>query len=205
MFRTLFFRTLPGLSLQPESLWHELEAAYQEPQRHYHTLAHLDALAEVLAPLWTEVDDAATLVLAIAYHDAVYDPARPDNEERSAELAAARTDGFLAAPQQQRLRRHILATKAHQPAGDPDTDLFTDADLSILGAPADSYDRYAADVRAEYSIYPDALYRPGRAAVLRRFLAADRVFKTPYFYNQYEASARANLQRELSRLEAPDS
>ncbi|MFD2921463.1 hypothetical protein ACFS6H_17175 [Terrimonas rubra] len=94
----------------------------------------------------------------------------------------------------------ILATKAHQASTDPDTNYFTDADLSILGQPWEVYETYYKNVRKEYAMYPDFLYNPGRKKVLQHFLSMDRIFKTNHFFGLLEAPARANLQREWTLL-----
>ncbi|MDX2245424.1 MAG: hypothetical protein SF052_01505 [Bacteroidia bacterium] len=80
---------------------------------------------------------------------------------------------------------------------DNDTNLFTDADLSILGQKREIYHAYSTNVRKEYAIYPDILYNPGRKKVLQHFLAMEQIFKTPHFQEKYEAQARANLEEEL--------
>jgi predicted metal-dependent HD superfamily phosphohydrolase len=97
-------------------------------------------------------------------------------------------------------RAHILATKAHVMSANHDSNLFTDADLSILGAPADEYMQYTGQIRKEYRYYPDLVYKPGRKKVLRHFLEMERIFKTDYFFAQYEKQARANIETELQRL-----
>src|SRR5258708_12499884 len=58
----------------------DMIARYAEPHRHYHTIEHVRALL----PLVSGIDAS----LAVWFHDAIYDTARTDNEERSAELAA---------------------------------------------------------------------------------------------------------------------
>lgn len=76
-------------------LWEKYIAArYTEPQRHYHTLAHLEEMLrrldefEANAPAAHRLPAGGTqrlvLELALLFHDAVYDPQRGDNEERSA-------------------------------------------------------------------------------------------------------------------------
>lgn len=90
---------------------------YTEPQRHYHNVRHLEEMLGHLrtyetqhgwhgdyAPALVDEADKSTsgcasrsgvqrewsgtvLLLSILFHDAVYDPKRGDNEEKSAELA----------------------------------------------------------------------------------------------------------------------
>ena len=83
-----------------------------------------------------------------------------------------------------------------------DTNRFCDADLGILGASRADYDAYAAQIRAEYSRYPDDLYIPGRAAVLRKLLDQPALFKTAAFRERWEGGARTNIARELTQLRA---
>lgn len=93
-----------------------------------------------------------------------------------------------------------MATKDHRSAADPDTDLLTDADLAVLGRDWPVYKAYSEKIRREYAIYPDALYKPGRKAVLQHFLAMERIFKTTYFYDRFEKQSRQNLQQEYDGL-----
>ncbi len=178
-----------------------LTAAYGGSGRRYHTLAHLEALFADLTPFAHLVDDWDTLLFTLFYHDAVYNTLKTDNEEQSAALAR-RYMAELGAPETMicRCEAQILATKSHAAAADPDTNLFTDADLAILGQPWAVYSRYAGQIRREYRMYPDLLYRPGRKKVLTHFLAMPYIYKTPQFAARYEASARANLARELAGL-----
>jgi hypothetical protein len=50
-----------------------------------------------------------------------------------------------------------------------------DIDLSILGGDAVALDHYEAGMRQEHPDVPEALSQPGRAAILERFLARDRL------------------------------
>ena len=97
-------------------------------------------------------------------------------------------------------RNIILATKAHDQSDDPDTNYFTDADLSILGKPKTEYFNYTQAIRKEYKVLPDLIYKPGRIRVIRHFLEMERIYKSEYFYKQYELSARQNLKDELRML-----
>jgi predicted metal-dependent HD superfamily phosphohydrolase len=183
-----------------------LIAAYGEPHRRYHTVEHLDAVLTTLDELTRPRPPTAASRLATWFHDAVYDPARFDNEERSAamaeaELAELGTDGRLVAE----VAALVLATKGHDVAGDEpagtDHHEMLDADMAILGSPPAAYVRYADAIRAEYGHLPDEVFRPGRAAVLRGFLARPTLFLTAAALERFEASARHNLAEELARLD----
>jgi predicted metal-dependent HD superfamily phosphohydrolase len=192
-----------GADPVPAGLYNQLVAAYSEEQRQYHTLQHL---RECLAHL----DAAASLALhpaevelALWFHDAVYDPLRNDNEERSAEWAwrsilAAGCGEDLA----QRVQALVLATKGHSASDDADTRLLLDIDLAILGAAPARFDEYERQIRAEYAHVTEAEYRFGRAEVLAAFLGRPRVYLTAAFHDALEHRARENLGRSLSALQA---
>jgi predicted metal-dependent HD superfamily phosphohydrolase len=202
MFKAEFFKSILHYTTarQSEELWQEIETAYKAKGRHYHTLNHLDNLVAELTPFQSQFQLWDTIVFAIAYHDVIYSIVKKENEEQSAVLAMKRLQSF-GFDERQMAHCHtlIMATKKHEP-GDHETNLFTDADLSILGAKPDDYTRYAAQVRAEYSIYPDVIYNPGRKKMLKHFLSMRRIFKTTQFFDRYETTARLNLQHELIQL-----
>lgn len=182
-------------------LWEEVETAHSGARRHYHTLRHLENLLLQLQAVKDQIQHWDAILFTLYYHDIVYNPLKDNNEEKSAELAVARLR-TLGAPAElvQRCQQHILATKKHLFNTDPDTNYFTDADLSGLGQDWPLYSAYAEGVRKEYSIYPDLIYKPGRKKVLQHFLQMDRIFKTDYFYSMLETSAKRNLQKELEGL-----
>jgi predicted metal-dependent HD superfamily phosphohydrolase len=184
-----------------EQYWLEIEKAYTGKKRHYHNLTHLEQLWQQLLPLKTEIKDWDTLLFSLFYHDVVYNVRRQDNEEKSAELAKQRLQALPYPPEGiDKCVAQILATKSHTLSPDSDTNLFTDADLAILGQDWSTYHLYTQQVRREYSIYPDLLYKPGRKKVLQHFLNMERIFKTTHFYTLYEQNARNNLNREIAEL-----
>lgn len=182
-------------------LWEEIEAAHSAPKRHYHTLKHLENLLYQLEAVKDQIQNWDAVLFTLYYHDIVYNPLKDNNEEKSAELAAARLSA-LAVPAglSQLCKQQILATKKHLFNTDQDTNYFTDADLSVLGQDWHVYSAYAEGVRKEYSIYPDLIYKPGRKKVLQHFLQMDRIYKTDHFYKMLETSAKRNLQQELDGL-----
>ena len=182
-----------------DELWQEVVKAHSSPGRHYHTLQHLEDLHAQLAEVRSALQDPDAVLLAIVYHDLTYRVSRKDNEERSAEVMLERMLVALDLPGPMVLRAaaHIRATRRHEASADPDTDLFTDADLSILGSSRERYKLYTQQVRWEYRRYPDLLYKPGRRKVLAHFLAMPHIFKTTYFRDRYEEQARLNMEAEL--------
>ncbi|PSK89457.1 HD domain-containing protein [Taibaiella chishuiensis] len=181
--------------------WQQLEAAYSAGGRHYHTLNHLSQLLADLGEVQHQFHDPDAVWFSLYYHDIVYEVRADDNEAQSAVQAGDMMQRIgVPAGRVAQCRQLILATAHHRATNDKDTDLFTDADLAILGRDEAAYDRYSLQVRSEYAVFPDALYLPGRKAVLARFLAMPRIFKTEHFSDRFETQARLNLRREHDRL-----
>jgi predicted metal-dependent HD superfamily phosphohydrolase len=185
----------------------EIRCAYCEPHRHYHTLDHIAALLALLGGHAYGARDRDALTLAILFHDVVYDPARQDNEQASAALAARRLVHLGFAPDLvAKVARYILATRHDVPAGsieDTDLALLLDLDLSILAAAHEEYRAYAQAVRREYAFVPDLLYRPGRRRVLEGLLARERIYATDSLSARWEQPARTNLAAEIAELSLP--
>lgn len=184
-----------------QELWIEVEKNYLKQDRHYHNLDHLEDVYYQLEPIKCQISNWNMVLFSIFYHDIIYNTLRSNNEEKSAELAEKRmTQISMAKGEIALCIQHILATKSHIVSSDNDTNYFTDADLSILGQSWSRYDRYANNIRKEYAIYPDVLYNSGRKKVLQHFIKMNRIYKTPFFYEKYEAQAKVNLQKELDIL-----
>jgi predicted metal-dependent HD superfamily phosphohydrolase len=177
----------------------EPAAHYAEPHRRYHDLAHVRQVVRDAVAL-TEGRDRALVALAAWAHDVVYE-GRPGADERaSAAWARARlTEAGLAAADVARVEGLVLATADHTaPPGDRAAQALLDADLAILAAGPEEYERYRRAVRAEYAHVTDDQWRAGRAAVLRSLLAKDPLY---LLAGHWEAAARRNLAAELAGLE----
>ena len=184
-----------------QTLWVQIEEAYSSKSRHYHNLIHLEHVIKELEEAREQIQDWDTVLFAAYYHDIVYNPTDGDNEERSAAIASKNLKAIgYPSSKIDACTTLILATKSHTDTDDIDTALFTDADLAILGQQLERYKLYTQHIRTEYSMYPDVLYYPGRATVLRHFLQMKRIFKTDHFYRKYELQARENISWELERL-----
>jgi predicted metal-dependent HD superfamily phosphohydrolase len=182
-------------------LWNEIETNYSGKKRHYHTLLHLENLLQQLNNVKKQIKDWDTVLFTLYYHDIIYNPLKTTNEEKSAEFAQNRMQSVgVPQPIINNCANQILATKKHLLSADNDTNFFTDADLSILGQPWGVYEKYYQQVRKEYVLYPDLIYNPGRKKVLQHFLQMQKIFKTNYFFERFEAQAKENVEKELKLI-----
>lgn len=141
------------------------------PERRWHGLLHHALMLRAINRSPHRGAERRRLILAVLFHDIVYDATRGDNEEASAEVARA----WVIADDADTVARLILATKRHDLATDPVTRNLLEADLSVLWTPsARLYAFYAAGIRTEYAHVPEAAYRTGRAAIMMRLRAASR-------------------------------
>ncbi|OQP54619.1 hypothetical protein A4H97_21890 [Niastella yeongjuensis] len=192
----------PALS---DRLFNELEKKYTTTRRHYHNLAHIQALLAFCESYEHELRDADVVAFSVFYHDIIYNVLRKDNEPRSAQLAVKRLQALSVPPEKtEQVKLYIEATQTHAittaVTHTGDLQLFLDFDMSILGADWAAYEAYTRQVRREYRIYPDKVYYPGRKQFLQHCLQTGHVFQTPVFCEQYEARARENMARELTTL-----
>jgi predicted metal-dependent HD superfamily phosphohydrolase len=186
----------------PGPIGADLLRRYGEPHRRYHTTEHLAEVLDHVDELAAEADDVDAVRLAAWFHDAVYDPSRGDNEERSAVLAERMlADTDLPAGTVAEVARLVRLTTTHDPEdGDRNGAVLCDADLAVLAAPPERYAAYAASVREEYAAVPDEAFRAGRAEILESLLELPALFRTAPARERWEAAARHNLRTELMLL-----
>ncbi|MEI9421859.1 hypothetical protein O7A70_11825 [Mesorhizobium sp. Cs1299R1N1] len=189
-----------------DALKTELSALYAAEERHYHNLAHIEAMLALARDYRGELGDPEAVEAAIWFHDAIYDSRAKDNEARSAALAEKKLAGRIDAGRMGRISAMILATATHQlplfddAAAIRDASLFLDMDLSILGAAPEAFDAYEHAVRREYGWVEEPMWRAGRGAVLKTFLARPHIFHTQEFRQRFEPQARLNIARSLQAL-----
>lgn len=178
----------------PAGTYGQLLAAYREPQRHYHTLQHLEECFRLALELRPQMDRPAELLLALWFHDAVYDVQGRDNEARSADWAdramlAAGVDGDSRA----RVRELVMATRHDALPCSHDAAILTDIDLAILAAPAARFAEYERQIRAEYAWVPDEVFSVKRREILLGFLRREHIYLAPALQARFEEAARRNL------------
>ena len=156
---------LAGDSPTSRTEWAAIVAAWSEPHRRYHDLAHLAAVLGLVGELVAAADDPDAVRLAALYHDIAYEPERTDNEEVSAARARVGLRGLVPDARVDEVERLVLLTAGHDPApDDANGAVLCDADLAVLAGPPDAYATYASAVR-------DRVRPPLRRGVHRR---ADR-------------------------------
>jgi predicted metal-dependent HD superfamily phosphohydrolase len=182
----------------------DLDTRYGEEHRRYHTREHLQAVLDLVDEWSADAGEPDTVRLAAWFHDAVYDPQRADNEERSARLASRMlADTDLPDDTVAEVARLVRLTETHAPDDDDrNGHVLCDADLAILGSDSERYAAYTAAVREEYAFVPEEFYRAGRAEVLRGLLELPTLFHTPAARDRFESQARRNMETELMLLKA---
>jgi len=205
LFERSWRRAWTGIGAKGEglALRDALLDAWNEPQRHYHTLRHLhDCLASFeIEPAMAMTEHPAEVEIALWFHDAVYDPRAADNEQRSADWATqALSEASVDAAALVRVHALVMATRhAVEPEG-RDAEVLVDIDLAILGAGRERFDEYEVEVREEYAWVPGPVFRHKRRQILAEFLARPRIYATPLFAERLEAAARDNLAHALAAL-----
>jgi len=183
-----------------------LQKRYGEAQRHYHTWQHIEALLGHFQTIADQLNDPDSVLWALYWHDAIYDPQASDNEDKSADLLLEMAASDLPTASLTRADRIIRATKQHLvPAGlaaedQADLELFLDIDLSILAASPSAFDAYETHIRHEYAFVPEPVYVQARRAILQGFLKRDRLYFSDFFFAQWEAQARSNLSCSIEQL-----
>ncbi len=198
----------------------DLRRRMAAPGRRYHGLRHI-------AELWTrhlalgrgsglhEPRVALMVASAIAFHDAVLQPGRTDNERASAALWREAAAPALPAEEVDWVAGTIEATADHLAAaeailagnGSAAPPLLAcarlwvlDLDLSPLGERPGVFGRNTKLLRLEHPDLDAAAWRRLLRAFLARLHAAPRLYRTPTVGAAFEAQAKANIARALSRL-----
>jgi len=177
------------------SLLLDLTRRYQEPQRHYHTLEHVAAMLHQGRQFPLDEEQ----VMAVWFHDAVYDPQSDQNEQKSARLASkwlAKAGWEVEAIE--RVGRMVLDTRGHLPSS-AQSEPVLDLDLMTLAVTWPAFEANTAAIRAEYAHVPDADFAAGRSAFFEKLLERDKLFYTPWG-QALDEPARANLRRAIDEL-----
>jgi len=178
-----------------------LYGRYSEPHRKFHNLQHIEHCLEEYMPVRRFLDYPDELEFALWFHDIVYDTNAKDNEERSAEMAY---DVAIGAGMSERFANRVyslvMVTKHSSLPEVKDEQFMADIDLSGMGRLEEEYDKVERAIREEYKEIPDGVFKPGRSAILRRFLGRPHIYSTGFFRQKYEEQARRNMERAIVNL-----
>lgn len=179
--------TQPGLG-------ERLLAAWSEPHRVYHDVRHL---AHCLTSLNLLAEAEPVVVLALWFHDAVYQGRPGRDEHESARLAESCLGGVLSRAEVSEVARLILLTASHDAdSRDVRGQLMCDADLAVLALPEPRYHTYVRDVRLEYSQLPAEQFRVGRTRVVAGLLGRESIYSSDSGRRLWQDAAAGNLAAE---------
>lgn len=201
-FQSLWRRCLnEGATDTSAEIHQRLVNAYNEPQRHYHMLIHIEHCLSMFDQCKSLVTNPDALELAIWFHDVIFEPGNFDNEARSAELyqllsAQTHNTEFRAL-----VGRLIIAT-LHDGGSleDSDAAYMVDIDLSSFGLPWEDFLRDSQDLRKESAHLNDAEYYRKQGEFRSRLQARPRFYLTDYFCQRYEQQAHDNLSRYFTQV-----
>ena len=176
---------------------------YSERKRYYHNLVHINAMLKQASENKNNIQNYDEILFAIWFHDIIYKATSKNNEEKSADFAKSTlkkiSNGKINIDNVYQL---IMSTKTHEIVLTKNNDnaFLLDFDLSILGQSWELYQTYIQNIRKEYKIYPDLLYKPARKKVLEHFLNRENLFFTEKYQDLFEVNARKNLEHEIQLL-----
>ena len=194
----------------------ELTRRMRAPDRFYHRDEHLALLWQRHRSLGRNSAFQAPrlnrlIASAIAFHDAVLDTTRSDNEAASAVLwrEMAGAAGQLSPDEIDWVAVTIEGTARHL-APWPAEGLLErariwvlDLDLTPLGERPEVFLRDSQRLRAEHMHLDAAAWRRKRLGFLAQLAGAPCLFRTGVIADTFEVPARANLRRELAGWPSP--
>ncbi|KHF78068.1 hypothetical protein PJ15_1125 [Acinetobacter sp. neg1] len=179
---------------EPQKIFNKLIAAYSEKQRSYHRVQHLYECLVLLESIRANLNDTNAVVLALWFHDTVYDPQAKDNELKSADLFEQYVAHDLSADDVQKIKRWIVATQKHESTDELDLQFLLDIDLAILAASPARFAEYEQQIQKEYAWVDSEIYSLKRKEVLAHFYQAEPLYQTEYFQQNFEQRAKSNLK-----------
>jgi len=182
-----------------------MAAVYSGSYRYYHNLEHVGYCLRLLTEVEQPLLYRDAMELAIWFHDLVYLPGFPYNEELSSAVAHSfileLTGNHLLA---EKARELIMVTKhdrALTAADSLEAQYMADIDLAVLGESFERYAYYERAIRQEYGYLSDEQYCYGRRQVLTGLLNRPYIYATLKFRQKFEAAARRNILHTMAQME----
>jgi len=182
-------------------IWASLFGHFAEAHRHYHDDKHMTHCLTELDAAHLLMDSADVVEMALWFHDAIYNPGAPDNEQRSADLFEHFARGSLNSDFIEEVRGAILDTTHQRLPTATNARYVVDIDLSSFGLPWQAFMADSHALRKEQKHLSDEEFFPKKCAFLHSLLARTSIYSTDYFRDRYEAVARSNISRYLGLFE----
>lgn len=169
--------------------------------RVYHGLDHITDCIDQYNKIKHLLFDRTSVILALLYHDIIYNTRSSDNEFRSAEYMKILLAPTFDSNKIEKVYHYILATKDHGKTIDMDLKYILDIDMSILGSNHKKFMKYDRLIAQEY-IWVDA-YRAKRITFFENIIKNGTIFQTIFFSKKYERQAQQNLKMAINYYNDP--
>ncbi len=191
-----------GATDNSAEIYRSLLDGYNEANRHYHSLAHIEHCLRMFEKCKPLVTNADALELAIWFHDAIIEPCNHNDEARSAEFYRHFAERVHDIEICDLVERLIMAT-LHDGGSMQDADAIymVDIDLSSFGLPWPEFLQDSENLRLENTQICDEEYRHKQDYFRNCLLARDRFFQSDFFASRYETRARENLARYFRQID----
>lgn len=185
-----------------ETFYNEIAVNYNSKTRFYHNFTHIKNMIEFALSIKEKIVDFDTFILAIFYHDVIYNSHKSNNEEESTKLAKKHLSSInFNIYKIDIISEMILRSKNHSESKPNDSNelkLFLDIDLLILASPKDIYKQYVSNIKQEYKHVPKIIFNSKRKQILKNIYSEKFIYKTSLFRNKYENLAKNNLLSEIN-------
>ena len=185
-------------------IFNDFMDAYDTTGRGYHGLDHIENMLLDFdrvqnSAIAQQVKNPDAFKYSIFMHD--FKNGTPNDVAESVEYAINSTKNLRSADSEY-VRKLISATDYSRKPEITSFDeaLMQDLDLAILGKSPEEYKNYSQAIREEYKKFDDSVYNPNRISILQNFLTKDRIYNTEYFRDNFEKTARENIQDEIQSL-----
>jgi predicted metal-dependent HD superfamily phosphohydrolase len=181
--------------------WSRIVEHYNERHRYYHNWQHLRECYDVFCKWKSEISvvaDPREVLLAIIYHDVIYEIGPSNNEEQSALYFEADANDLGLDPVIVRNVCQLIRNTTYSEGCS--RSVFGDIDLSGLGAAPVTFRNKSRLIRKEYGSVSDEEYFQRRLNLMERFLGSPQIYHSELF-SMLESPARTNLSREMKHCE----
>lgn len=215
--------TLQDLWLLPSDvsngIWNDIQNAYSEPHRHYHTLKHIEDVLNLVDEISSSYQYSSCLKdnvtdclirLAAFFHDFEYDILNGSRSVQNSGIYAYNACLRLGLSKELSLevQELVMITENHEFKAELQStciiqEILIDSDMAILGSNRESYLEYAANIRKEYlTKYTPEEFRIGRIQFLLGQIGKP-IYYTDWGKTHYQETAQENMKYETYLLSDP--